>query len=66
MADRYFKNNMPDFVDETPAETGVTEGEGGVVAQGSEESLMRLLSLPYHSFSEKLKRAALDLKETVK
>ncbi|KAL1821673.1 hypothetical protein ACET3Z_016542 [Daucus carota] len=66
MADRYFKNNMPDFVDETPPETGVTDGEGeGVVAQGSEESLMRLLSLPYHSFSEKLKRAALDLKETV-
>lgn len=65
MADRYFKNDMPDFVAETPVETGVTQGEGEVVAQGTQESLMRLLSMPYHSFAERLKRAALDLKETV-
>ncbi|KAK1405362.1 Lanthionine synthetase C-like protein 1 [Heracleum sosnowskyi] len=65
MADRYFKNDMPDFVAEMPADTGVTQGEGEVVAQGTQESLTRLLSMPYHSFSERLKRAALDLKETV-
>lgn len=65
MADRYFNNDMPDFVAETLAESGVTEGEGEVAAQGTQESLMRLLSMPYHSFSERLKRAALDLKETV-
>lgn len=63
MANRYFNNDMPEFVDETPPETW--EGEQ-VVGQGTEESLVRLLCMPYHSFSEKLKRAALDLKETVR
>lgn len=62
MANRYFDNDMPDFVDETPAASDVTEKEG----QGTEKSLVRLLCMPYHSFSEKLKRAALDLKETVR
>lgn len=62
MADRYFPNNMPDFV----AEINGEEEEEEAVAQGSEESLMRLLSMRYDSFSERLKRAALDLKETVK
>lgn len=61
MADRYFPNNMPDFV----AETNGEEEEEEAVAQGSEESLMRLLCMRYDSFSERLKRAALDLKETV-
>ncbi|KAL1821674.1 hypothetical protein ACET3Z_016543 [Daucus carota] len=61
MADRYFPNNMPDFV----AETNGEEEEEKAVAQGSEESLMRLLCMRYDSFSERLKRAALDLKETV-
>lgn len=64
MADRYFKNNMPAFVAETTGETG-GEGEEEVVAQGSEESLMRLLRMPYHLFSERLEQAALDLKQTV-
>ncbi|KAL8131324.1 lanC-like protein GCL2 isoform X2 [Apium graveolens] len=62
MANRYFDNDMPDFVDETPG--AEKEGEE-VVGQGTEESLVRLLCMPYHSFSENLKRAALDLKETV-
>ncbi|KAF8409297.1 hypothetical protein HHK36_005371 [Tetracentron sinense] len=51
MADRFFLNEMPDFVEET------TECDG--------DSLMKLLCLPYPTISERFKRAALDLKETI-
>jgi hypothetical protein len=54
MADRFFPNEMPDFVEEKE------------ITMGSEEdSLARLLSMPYSSFSSRLKRAGLDLKESV-
>ncbi|PSR95323.1 LanC-like protein [Actinidia chinensis var. chinensis] len=54
MADRFFPNEMPDFVEEKEPLT-----------VASEDSLMKLLSMPYSSLSERLKRAGLDLKETV-
>nr|GMD85966.1 lanC-like protein GCL2 [Ipomoea batatas] len=54
---------MPDFVAENP------NIEGGEVqrpiSQGTNESLLKLLATPFHSLAEKLKRAALDLKETI-
>lgn len=63
MADRFYPNLMPDFVAENP------NIEGGEVqrpiSQGTNESLLKLLTTPFHSLAEKLKRAALDLKETV-
>ncbi|KAK3001660.1 hypothetical protein RJ639_021656 [Escallonia herrerae] len=57
MADRFFPNQMPDFIPETSSEAPVTQPAG--------DSLTKLLHLPYKSVSEQLKRAALDLKETV-
>ncbi|KAJ3682237.1 hypothetical protein LUZ60_014810 [Juncus effusus] len=51
MTDRFFPNEMPDFVEER---------EGGDAS-----SLGRLLSLPYPKLSEKLLKAGLDLKEKV-
>ena len=56
MADRFFPNEMPDFVEEKDEDS---------VSVGSEDSLLKLLSMPYSSLSERLKRAGLDLKETV-
>lgn len=56
MADRCFVNEMPDFIPETAVDKESTAGE---------DSLKKLLSLPYKKLSEKLKRAAFDLKETV-
>ncbi|XP_010241998.1 PREDICTED: lanC-like protein GCL2 isoform X2 [Nelumbo nucifera] len=56
MADRFFINEMPEFVAETNDETG---------AEGIEDSLLKLLSLPYPTLAAKLKRTALDLKETI-
>ncbi|XP_022734052.1 lanC-like protein GCR2 isoform X3 [Durio zibethinus] len=54
MADRFFPNEMPDFV----AERTVTEGT-------TKDSLINLLSLPHKTLSDKFKTSALDLKETV-
>lgn len=65
MADRYFPNVMPDCVAETPQPTTVNGGEEEIVAQGTQESLMRFLSIPYATLSKRLMRAALDLKETL-
>ncbi|KAA8524440.1 hypothetical protein F0562_010836 [Nyssa sinensis] len=62
MADRFFPNTMPDFVAETAT---AVEEEEATVAQGSEDSLMKLLSMPYATLSERLKRAALDVKESL-
>ncbi|CAB4273560.1 unnamed protein product [Prunus armeniaca] len=60
MADRFFPNIMPDFVAETPTSpTQEAEPEIG------SSSLMKLLSMPYPSLSERFKRTALDLKETI-
>lgn len=66
MADRFFPNIMPDFVQENPRVEQEIEQQGHKIPhQGTEESLLRLLSSPYHLLSEKLKRAALDIKETI-
>ncbi|KAK2651082.1 hypothetical protein Ddye_018571 [Dipteronia dyeriana] len=54
MADRFFPNVMPDFVEET-----------ALHQDDSADSLLNLLSMPYPSLSQSFKRAALDLKETV-
>ncbi|KAI3473831.1 hypothetical protein Pfo_027988 [Paulownia fortunei] len=69
MADRYFPNEMPDFVPENPKiiEEEVKEKHGRIEShpQGTQDSLLRLLSLPYSTLSQQLQRAALDLKETI-
>lgn len=54
MGDRFFPNEMPDFVSETTVPGGTTKA-----------SLTNLLYLPYTTLSDKLKISALDLKETV-
>ncbi|KAK4746381.1 hypothetical protein SAY87_012693 [Trapa incisa] len=62
MADRYFPNDLPDFVEEQAAEEAATV----TAASGrGRDSLMVLLRLPYKSLSERLKSAALELKDTV-
>lgn len=58
MADRFFENVMPDFAEEIPHEEDDS-------AQDS-NSLLKLLRMPYSSLSQRFKRAALDLKETVR
>ncbi|KAJ7981437.1 LanC-like protein [Quillaja saponaria] len=63
MANRFFPNLMPDFVAETTTQTLHEEEEAVIVSDG--DSLMKLLAMPYSSLSERLKRAALDLKETI-
>ncbi|KAK4577530.1 hypothetical protein RGQ29_027879 [Quercus rubra] len=63
MAGRFFPNVMPDFVAEATAETQDEEGKEPVVV--TQDSLMKLLSMPYSSLSQRFKRAALDLKETI-
>ncbi|XAR56560.1 hypothetical protein NMG60_11037098 [Bertholletia excelsa] len=57
MADRFFPNEMPDFVPETKLDEPASVRTG--------DSVAKLLSLPYKAVSERLKRAALDLTETV-
>lgn len=55
MSDRFFPNVMPDFTEETTEQKNETTGD----------SLLGLLSMSYPSLSQRFKRAALDLKETV-
>ncbi|KAJ0112169.1 hypothetical protein Patl1_02223 [Pistacia atlantica] len=55
MSDRFFPNVMPDFAEETTEQKDDTTGE----------SLLKLLSMPYPFLSQRFKRAALDLKETI-
>lgn len=62
MATRFFRNDMPEFVAE---KTVSDELALPVIATSPQESLMRLLSMPYKFLSDRLKVAALDLKETV-
>ncbi|KAK6142580.1 hypothetical protein DH2020_022928 [Rehmannia glutinosa] len=69
MADRYFPNEMPDFVPENPKlldeEVKDKHGRIEIHPQGTQDSLVKLLSLPYSTLSQQLQRAALDLKETI-
>lgn len=62
MVDRFFPNVMPDFVQENPS---TDQQVHSIPQQGTEESLLRLLETPYALISEKLKRTAIDLKETI-
>lgn len=58
MGERFFRNEMPEFVPEESAGEEETATEG-------KDSMTKLLSLPYKSFSRKLQRYALRLKDTV-
>ncbi|KAK7833431.1 lanc-like protein gcl2 [Quercus suber] len=63
MADCFFPNIMPDFVAEATAETQDEEGKEPVVV--TQDCLMKLLSMPYSSLSQRFKCTTLDLKETI-
>ncbi|XP_027347494.1 lanC-like protein GCL2 isoform X1 [Abrus precatorius] len=63
MADRFFPNPMPEFVPETTPSTPQEQQEALTVGDG--DSLSKLLAMPHVPLSERLKRAALDLKETI-
>lgn len=65
MADRYFPNSMPEFVPEDPTLEQEIQRSDQIPEPGTEGSLTRLLATPYAALSEKLERAALDLKETI-
>ncbi|XP_010542278.1 PREDICTED: lanC-like protein GCR2 [Tarenaya hassleriana] len=56
MGDRFFANELPEFV---------PEAGGEEIEAGTKDSLEKLLCLPYRSFSDRLRRYALDLKDTV-
>ena len=58
MADRFFPNEMPDFVAEDEASSASGSG-------GPKDSLTKLLHLPYKTLSHKLQKSALDLKQMV-
>lgn len=58
MADRFFPNEMPDFVAEAPLEESSSSERAKI-------SLTKLLSLPYKTLSDRLKSSAMDLKERV-
>ncbi|KAJ9550181.1 hypothetical protein OSB04_014226 [Centaurea solstitialis] len=62
MTDRYFDNFMLDFVEEKANVKGIEQEEE---QKEEQDPLLKLLSTPYPTLSEKLKRAALDLKETI-
>ncbi|KAK2433377.1 lanC protein GCL1 [Trifolium repens] len=63
MSDRFFPNPMPEFVPETTPTTQHELQEAVTVTTG--DSLQKLLSMPHAPLSERLKRASLDLKETI-
>ncbi|KAL8492011.1 hypothetical protein ACS0TY_023567 [Phlomoides rotata] len=69
MADRCFPNTMPDFVPENPNTVEEEEreryGRIEIHPQGTQDSLLRFLSLPYSTVSRRFQRAGLDLKQTV-
>lgn len=57
MPDRFFPNPMPEFVPEQELQEAVTVTPS--------DSLQNLLAMPHSPLSNRLKRASLDLKETV-
>ncbi|CAL1352838.1 unnamed protein product [Linum trigynum] len=61
MSDRFFPNQFPDYV--PPSEAAVA-GEEASFSRG-EDSITMLLSLPHPALSERLKRSALDLKDSL-
>ncbi|KAK6919038.1 Lanthionine synthetase C-like [Dillenia turbinata] len=64
MADRYFENNMPDYTPEKSTATTTLKHEDEELVE-EEDLLFKLLSMPDPTLSERFKRAALDLKETI-
>ncbi|PWA66777.1 Lanthionine synthetase C-like protein [Artemisia annua] len=60
MSERYFDNFMLKYVEEKASVPGIEEEQ-----DDNEDSLLKLLKMPYPTLCEKLKRTALDLKETV-
>ncbi|XP_058729540.1 lanC-like protein GCL2 [Vicia villosa] len=63
MSDRFFPNPMPEFVLEATPATEQELQEAVTVTPG--DSLQNLLAMPHSPLFERLKRAALDLKETI-
>ncbi|KAL3849379.1 hypothetical protein ACJIZ3_011261 [Penstemon smallii] len=61
MADRFFPNEMPDFISISISETSHSESAGAPES----DSLTKLLHLPYKTLSQFLMKSALDLKDTV-
>ncbi|KAK4486823.1 hypothetical protein RD792_006587 [Penstemon davidsonii] len=57
MADRFFPNEMPDFISETSQSDSAGASES--------DSLTKLLLLPHKTLSQLLMKSALDLKDTV-
>ncbi|CAF2055724.1 hypothetical protein Bca4012_098257 [Brassica carinata] len=57
MGERFFPNEIPEFL---PEDAGEEE-----TVSTHKDSLTKLLSLPYRSFSKKLQRYALSLKDTI-
>ncbi|WZY96837.1 hypothetical protein YC2023_069166 [Brassica napus] len=57
MGERFFPNEIPEFL---PEDAGEEE-----TFSTHKDSLTKLLSLPYRSFSKKLQRYALSLKDTI-
>lgn len=57
MAERFFPNEMPNFIPET--------AEAEKLAENHQDSLTKLLNLPYKNVAEEIKKSALELKETV-
>jgi len=64
MSNRFFPNPMPEFIPESTPSTQQELQEAVTVTTGG-DSLLKLLAMPHAPLSERLKRAALDLKETV-
>ncbi|KAI3502216.1 hypothetical protein L1887_30248 [Cichorium endivia] len=64
MTDRYFENFMRDSIEEISTVDGDNERSMGLDKE-SQDSLLKLLSMPYPTLSDELKRAALNLKETI-
>ncbi|KAL8046533.1 hypothetical protein ABFX02_08G183600 [Erythranthe guttata] len=60
MADRYFTNEMPDYIPPENPSAAVESAAASV-----SDSLTKLLHLPYKTLSKRLKKSALDLKDTV-
>ena len=61
MSERYFDNFMLKYVEEKANIPGIEEKQ-----DDNEDSLWKLLTMPYPTLCEKLKRTGLDLKETVR
>ncbi|KEH24852.1 G protein coupled receptor [Medicago truncatula] len=64
MSNRFFPNPMPEFIPESTPSTQQELQEAVTVTTGG-DSLLNLLAMPHAPLSQRLKRAALDLKETI-